>query len=107
MGHRRLKVPESLRVAAEHGVALGCGEIRSNGQVAGIDQDVVRKPELLEKRDAAAERLADEESIVGFALRDVPDTDQLRMRGERLELRARVRRLQIDPADDAGDERVR
>ena len=47
------------------------------------------------------------EKVVRLRLHDVADADELRMRGDALELRVDVVRLQIDPADDAGDERMR
>ena len=82
-------------------------ELRRRRQMATIHKDVVGQPELLEQRDAAAERGAEHEAIVRLALDDVPDADQLLMISKQFELLPRIRRLQIDPADDAGDRGVR
>src|SRR5258706_1971643 len=85
--------------------------------------------ELFEPLQAAEKRRPQQKAIVRLALRDVADADQLRMtrvfcRGgpvcppradtwvgpygiyERLEILPHVRRLQVHPADHAGDERV-
>src|SRR5436190_21063961 len=75
--------------------------------MATIYKDVVGQAELFEQRQAATERRAKHEAIVRLALEDVADADELRAIGKLLELTPRVVRLQIDPADDAGDPRVR
>ncbi len=46
------------------------------------------------------------QKAVGLGLHDVPQAHELRMVRESANLRLDVRRLQIDPADDASDERV-
>ena len=47
------------------------------------------------------------QEVVRLALHDVSDAHELRVRRERREIGVDRRRLQIDPADDADDERVR
>ena len=47
-----------------------------------VDQDVVGQTEGGQLRDAALEILAEHEVVVGLFLDDVPDADELRVRGE-------------------------
>jgi len=82
-------------------------KLRRGRQMATIYEDVVREVELFEERQSLDERPPQQEAIVRLGLRDVTDADQLRVPGKDLEIGARARRLQIDPADDAGDEWMR
>jgi hypothetical protein len=74
-------------------------------ELARTDQEVVREALVLERRDAAHERRTQDERVVRLVLDDVTDTDE-RPAAEALHLRGRILRLQVDPADDAADERV-
>jgi hypothetical protein len=100
-----VRLPEMVEHESLAGKALR--EFCGSREMTTIHKDVVGQPELFEQRDAAAERRAEHEAIVRFALDDMPDADKLLMIGKQLEPRPRIRRLQIDPADDADDRRVR
>ena len=82
-------------------------ELAGNAQMATIYEDVVREVELFEARKAGDERRAHEKAVVGLGLRDMTDANELRMPRHGLEIRTHADRLQIDPADDARDERMR
>src|SRR6266516_477201 len=75
--------------------------------MTGIDQQIVGQAERLELRDAATEGRAQQKPVVGLALDDVANTDQLWVRRESIELGPRVGRLQIEPPYHAGDVRMR
>jgi hypothetical protein len=82
-------------------------ELGSHRQMMVINQDVVAETELLQHRDAAAEGRPEQKPIVGLALHDVANADELRMRCHLFELRTHGVALQIDPADDTGNRGMR
>ena len=71
-----------------------------------VHEDVVREIEPRERRDAATERRT-RQKIVRLRLHDVADADEARVPRHAFQLRLDAGRLQIHPADNAGDERVR
>src|SRR6185503_5023610 len=81
-------------------------ERRGDGQMATIYKNVVSEAELFEPLQTTEKRRTQQKAIVRLALRDVAAADQLRMTAERLEIARHIRRLQIHPSDNAGDERM-
>src|SRR6266566_4470664 len=75
--------------------------------MATVDQDVVGEVEFLETLESAQERGLQQKPIVRLALHDVSKAHELRMTADRFENGADVWRSQVDPSDDAGDERMR
>jgi hypothetical protein len=95
------------KVIEDEGLTLAPrDEFRGDRQVTRINQDVVGQTEFFELRDPTAEVIAQEKSIVRLSLHDVPDTYKFRVRRKALQLGPDVVRLQINPADHAGDARV-
>src|SRR5438094_4193406 len=81
-------------------------ELDRDRKVPRIDEDVVGEAELLQQSDAPPEVGSQQEAVVGLALHDVPHADEPRVIPKTLELRAGLRRAQVDPADDARYEGV-
>ncbi len=81
-------------------------ELDGSRQMPRINKDVVGEVEILEQRDAPAERRPQQKAIVGLGLHDVPHADKLGMRRELRQLCRDIVGLQIDPAHDRRDERV-
>ena len=73
-------------------------------QLPLVDEDVVRQTELRERGDPALEVRAQHEAG-RLVLHDVADAAQPRVRRQRRSCSATSARAEIDPADDAADER--
>lgn len=86
-------------------VGEACGELGGDGEMAGINKDVVGKIEFGESGNAAEKVGMEEEAVVGLALDNVADADEMRIESELGEIVAERGRAEIDPANDAGDER--
>src|SRR5205085_5050996 len=78
-------------------------ESHGGGQLARVHQDVVRQIEAFEPFDPGEKRRAVEKAI-GLSLHDVPHACEARAAGEPLEIRLDALGLQVDPADDPGNE---
>src|SRR5579885_3208399 len=74
-------------------------KLRRDRQVTGIDQNVVDKISVFEQADSAIEIIAQHVAIVGFILKDVPQTAQLWMGTEIFKLGREVRAAEGCPAD--------
>lgn len=81
-------------------------ELDRSGKLAGVDQNVIGQIEFLQASDAAEEFRAQHEGVIGFVLHDVANADEARVSGELSELLIDACTAEIDPADNAADERV-
>jgi hypothetical protein len=72
-----------------------------------VDEKVVGNAAGRKLAQAVDHARLHEPGVVGFALDEVPDALELRVRGDLVELPPDVAARQIDPCDNARDERVR
>jgi hypothetical protein len=75
-------------------------------QVLDVEEQVERDLVLLEDLEAPDDVVADDEVVVGLALRDVADADELLLGLELDDLLLALGAREVDPADDAQDEGV-
>src|SRR5580704_16436666 len=68
-----------------------------------INQNIVSEVEFFEQRYAPKEIRLQEEAVIGLALNDVANADELWIFRERFELGAQIRLAQINPADYTQD----
>jgi hypothetical protein len=80
-------------------------EFGGGRKVLGVNQDVIGKIEFFEDGNAAQEVRLEKKAIVGLALHDVADPDQLRILSHNLQLRSNVRGPQVGPANHAENRR--
>src|SRR6185436_20935580 len=78
-------------------------KLRGDSQMFRIDKDVISEVEFADGRDAAAKRGFQQKPVVRLALDDVPESHQLGMSAELIDLRADVVGLQVDPSNDSND----
>ena len=71
-----------------------------------VKEQIERHTMFLQHFQAAQYGLPDDEIVVRFILRDVADADELRVAAQVEDLFLAGRTRQIDPADDAGNERI-
>src|SRR5687768_4772569 len=81
-------------------------QLSCDTKMFGINQEVVGQIASFQQGNPAEERRTQHELVVQLGLHDMPHTDELWSVDEWLELFRGVRSLQIDPANDARNERV-
>lgn len=81
-------------------------EFNRDWQVAWVDQNVVGKMELRERRDPSQKIRPKKKLIIGLSLDNMTNAHKLWILGKLGELIANILRAKINPADDAGDKRA-